>query len=198
MSRYIVAITGASGVIYGLRLTAELLQREHEVHLVVSEPGRLVLAHEMDWPTGDSLEDILRTYLPVGKLHYYTNDDIAACIASGSFMTEGMIIIPCTMSTLASVANGMSNNLIERAADVMLKEKRPLIIVPRETPLSAVHLRNMSRLADMGVAVIPAMPAFYHRPQSVEDMVLFIVGKVLDIMKITHDIFCRYEGVSKV
>ena len=194
MSRYIVAITGASGVIYGLRLAAELLQREHEVHLVVSEPGRLVLAQEMDWPLGDCLEDTLRAYLPEGKLYHYSNDNIAACIASGSFITEAMVIMPCTMSTLASVANGISNNLIERSADVMLKEKRSLILVPRETPLSAVHLRNMSRLADMGAAIVPAMPAFYYRPQTVEDMILFIVGKVLDMMKIPHGVFCRYEG----
>lgn len=194
MSRYIVALTGASGVIYGLKLIAQLMQRDHEVHLVVSEPAALVLAQEMDWPNEKTLEIILREYLPTGKLYFYKNSDIGARIASGSFITEAMLIIPCTMSTLASVANGMSNNLIERAADVMLKENRPLILVPRETPLSSVHLRNMLRLADMGVSIVPAMPAFYHRPDSVDEMVLFMVGKVLDIMKIPHDIFRRYEG----
>jgi 4-hydroxy-3-polyprenylbenzoate decarboxylase len=195
LSRFIVALTGASGVIYGLRLIAELLLRDHEVHLVVSEPAALVLAQEMGWSKAEALETTLRDYLPAGKLYFYQNSDIGARIASGSFITEAMLIIPCTMSTLASVANGMSNNLIERAADVMLKEKRPLILVPRETPLSAVHLRNMLKLADMGVSIVPAMPAFYHRPDSVEEMVLFMVGKVLDLMKITHDIFRRYEGI---
>jgi 4-hydroxy-3-polyprenylbenzoate decarboxylase len=195
LSRYIVALTGASGVIYGLKLIAELLQRDHEVHLVVSQAASLVLAQEMDWQSVSALEVTLRGYLPAGKLYYYQNTDIGARIASGSFITEAMLIIPCTMSTLASVANGMSNNLIERAADVMLKEKRTLILVPRETPLSSVHLRNMLRLADMGVSIVPAMPAFYHRPDSVDEMVLFMVGKILDLMKIPHDIFRRYEGV---
>ncbi len=195
LSRYIVALTGASGVIYGLKLIAELLQRDHEVHLVVSEPAALVLAQEMGWSSVKPLETTLSDYLPAGKLYFYQNSEIGARIASGSFVTEAMLIIPCTMSTLASVANGMSNNLIERAADVMLKEKRPLILVPRETPLSSIHLRNMLRLADMGVSIVPAMPAFYHRPNSVDEMVLFMVGKVLDLMKIPHDIFRRYDGV---
>jgi len=105
-----------------------------------------------------------------------------------------MVIIPCTMSTLAAVAHGMSGSLIERAADVMLKEQRSLILVPRETPLSAVHLRNMLLLADMGVSIVPAMPAFYHQPESINDLISFMVGKVLDIMQISHDIFRRYEG----
>lgn len=194
MSRYIVAITGASGVIYGLKLIAELMQRDHEVHVVVSEPAALVLAQEMEWPELNHLETTLLNYLPAGKLYFYQNHEISARIASGSFVVEAMLIIPCTMSTLASVAHGMSNNLIERAADVMLKEKRPLILVPRETPLSSVHLRNMLILADMGVSIVPAMPAFYHSPNSVDDMVLFMVGKVLDVMKIPHDIFRRYDG----
>jgi 4-hydroxy-3-polyprenylbenzoate decarboxylase len=195
LSRYIVALTGASGVIYGLKLITELLQRDHEVHLIVSEPAGLVMAQEMDWPGEKPLKNTLGDYFPAGKLFFYQNSEIGARIASGSFVTEAMIIIPCTMSTLASVANGMSNNLIERAADVMLKEKRTLILVPRETPLSSVHLRNMLSLADLGVSIVPAMPAFYHRPNSVDEMVLFIVGKVLDLMRIPHDIFRRYEGI---
>jgi len=196
LSRYIVTMTGASGVIYGLELIAELLKREHEVHLVVSEPASLVLIQEMNWQNQKSIETALREYLPDGNLYYYQNSDIGARIASGSFIAEAMVIIPCTMSTLASVANGMSNNLIERAADVMLKEHRSLIVVPRETPLSAVHLRNMLRLAEMGVSIVPAMPAFYHRPESLNEIILFIVGKVLDIMRIPHDIFRRYEGLT--
>jgi len=196
LSKYIVALTGASGIVYGLQLITELLKREHEVHLVVSEPAALVLRQEIEWPPESSLEDTIRGYLPPGKLYYYDNADIAASIASGSFITDGMVIIPCTMSTLAAIAHGMSNNLIERAADVMLKEKRSLILVPRETPLSAVHLRNMLLLADMGVAIVPAMPAFYHRPESVNELISFMVGKVLDIMKIPHDIFSRYNGTT--
>jgi len=194
LSRYIVALTGASGVVYGLQLITELLKREHEVHLVVSEPAALVLRQEMGWQQVSSWEDVIRDHLPPGKLLYYNNSDIAAPIASGSFISDAMVIIPCTMSTLAAVAHGMSGSLIERAADVMLKEQRSLILVPRETPLSAVHLRNMLLLADMGVSIVPAMPAFYHQPESINDLISFMVGKVLDIMQISHDIFRRYEG----
>lgn len=196
MSRYIVALTGASGVIYGLQLIAELLAREHEVHMVVSKPAVLVLREEMDWPRDIALEDEIRTYLPPGRLVYYDNEDIGAPLASGSFITDGMIIMPCTMSTLAAVAHGMSNNLIERAADVIIKEKRLLILVPRETPLSSIHLRNMLLLADMGAAIVPAMPAFYHRPESIRELISFMVGKVLDIMKISHNIFARYKETT--
>ena len=128
-----------------------------------------------------------------GQLYLYNNADIASRLASGSFVTDGMVIVPCTMSTLASVANGLSDNLIERAADVMLKERRPLVIVPRETPLSSIHLRNMLSLADMGAAIVPAMPAFYHRPDNIEDIVSFMVGKILDVMKIPNEIFNRYQ-----
>lgn len=196
MSRYIIALTGASGVIYGLQLITELLYRDHEVHLVISEPAALVLRQEMDWHQVGTMEEIIRGYLPTGKLFYYNNADIAAPLASGSFITDGMVIMPCTMSTLAAVAHGMSGSLIERAADVILKEKRSLILVPRETPLSSIHLRNMLLLADMGVTIVPAMPAFYHQPESVNDLISFMVGKVLDVMKIPHEIFRRYKGTS--
>lgn len=193
MPRYIVAVTGASGVIYGVRLTGELLDRGHEVHLIVSQPGCLVLKHEMGWDIGEHPEDSLRRYFPQPGLYLYNNADIAARLASGSFITEGMVIVPCTMSTLAAVANGLSNNLIERAADVMLKERRPLTIVPRETPLSVVHLRNMLHLAEMGAAIVPAMPGFYHQPGSIDEMVSFMTGKILDMMRITNNSFQRYE-----
>ncbi len=196
MARYIIALTGASGIKYGLRLTSELLKREHEVHLVVSDPAALVMRQEMDWPQSGHWEDLIRSYLPPGNLFYYDNTDIAAPIASGSFIIDGMVIAPCTMSTVAAVAHGMSSNLIGRAADVILKEKKQLILVPRETPLSVVHLRNMLLLAEMGVAIVPAMPAFYHQPESIDDMIDFMVGKVLDIMRIPHDLFARYKGIN--
>jgi flavin prenyltransferase len=193
VQRYIVAITGASGVIYGVTLVEVLLAKGYEVHLVISEPARLVMGQELGWELGEHPEQSLRDYFPQSDLYIYNNADIAARLASGSFLTEGMVIVPCTMSTLASVANGLSNNLIERTADVMLKERRPLILVPRETPLSAVHLRNMLRLAEMGVAIVPAMPAFYHQPQSINELVAFMIGKILDIMKIPNETFTRYE-----
>lgn len=193
MNRYIVAITGASGVIYGVNLIKTLLKRGDEIHLVVSDPACLVMQQELGWTLDAPPQISLRHYFSADNLFLYNNADIAAGIASGSFITDGMIIIPCSMSTLASVAMGLSGNLIERAADVMLKEHRPLVIVPRETPLSSIHLRNMLTLSDMGVAVVPAMPAFYYDPESVEEMVAFVVGKVLDVMKIPHEEFRRYK-----
>ncbi|HBQ85095.1 MAG TPA: aromatic acid decarboxylase [Syntrophomonas sp.] len=192
MPRYIVALTGASGVVYGIALARELLAREYEVHLVASEPARIVIEQELKWSPVANWEDEFSTRLP-GPLVYHDNADIAAPIASGSFITSGMIVVPCTMSTLAAVANGMSNNLIERAADVMIKEKRPLIMVPRETPLSVIHLTNMLKLAQIGVQIVPAMPGYYYEPQTMTDMVNFVVGKVMDSMGITHNLYKRYE-----
>lgn len=193
MPKYIVALTGASGVIYGIKLAAELLSRGYEVHLISSDAARLVMEQELPWVFESSLEATLSRYLPAGRLFFYANDAIASSIASGSFLIDGMVIIPCTMATVSAVANGSSRSLLERAADVVLKEKRPLIIVPRETPLSSIHLKNMLALSEMGVHIIPAMPAFYHKPKNINDMVAFVVGKVLDAMHIQHDIFQRYE-----
>ncbi len=193
MGRYIVAITGASGVIYGVTLVRVLLTKGYEVHLVISEPACLVLQQELGWEIGNNPGFSLRQFFTEGELFLYNNSDIAARIASGSFITDGMIIIPCTMSTLAAVATGSSNNLIERAADVMLKERRPLVLVPRETPLSSIHLRNMLTLADMSVAIVPAMPAFYHHPETIDELVSFIVGKTLDVLRIAHEEFKRYD-----
>jgi len=194
MATYIVALTGASGIEYGLSLIRELIARDHEIHLVISDPAVLVLKQEADFSGEGTAEEYIRGEMPPGRLHCYANSDIGARIASGSFIADAMVVIPCTMSTLAGVAHGLSSNLIERAADVMLKEQRRLILVPRETPLSAVHLRNMLSLAELGVAIVPAMPAYYHRPASVDDIITFMVGKVLDVMGIDHDIFRRYEG----
>lgn len=193
MHRYIVAITGASGVVYGVRMVEELLKNEFEIHLIISQAACLVLEHELGWDSAELMDGKIERYFQQDKLFYYHNSDIAARIASGSFITDGMIIIPCSMSTVASVATGMSNNLIERSADVMLKERRPLIIVPRETPLSQVHLKNLLNLAEMGVSIVPAMPGFYHKPECLDDIISFIVGKVLDQMRISHSIFNRYE-----
>jgi 4-hydroxy-3-polyprenylbenzoate decarboxylase len=193
LSRYVVALTGASGIIYGIRLVQELLERDYEVHLVASKPALIVAEQELGWKCSDCWEETLHRYIPGDKLFCYDNLNIAAKIASGSFITDGMVIIPCTMSTVAAVANGLSNNLIERTADVMLKEKRPLIMAPRETPLSSVHLRNMLALTEAGVHLIPAMPGFYHNPKTIEDLVNFLVGKVMDGMGIAHNLFKRYE-----
>ncbi|NLJ72088.1 MAG: UbiX family flavin prenyltransferase [Syntrophomonadaceae bacterium] len=193
MPKIVVGLTGASGIVYGIRLVEELLKRDFEVHLVVSNPAKLVLEHELSWDFSDSISTTFQQKLSNNNLFIYNNSDIAAPIASGSFLVESMIVIPCTMSTVSNIANGTSNSLLERAADVVLKERKSLIIVPRETPLSSIHLKNMLALSDMGVHIIPAMPAFYNHPQNIEDMIDFVVGKVLDSLKIEHGLYKRYS-----
>lgn len=193
MAKYIVAISGASGSIYGITLLRELLLRENEVHLLVSQPAQLVINHELGWDLSESMEKTFRKEMPVGQLHFYDNNDIAAPLASGSFITDAMVIIPCSMACISGIAAGSARSLMERAADVMLKEKRPLIMVPRETPFNSIHLRNMLTLSDLGVHLIPAMPAFYHHPRTVEDMINFIAGKVMDALNIDHNIYRRYQ-----
>jgi 4-hydroxy-3-polyprenylbenzoate decarboxylase len=176
----IVAITGASGVVYGKRLLEVLREKKVETHLVVSKAAESVIEHELGMTKKD-LERLAR--------HVYCVDDLSAPFMSGSFRTDGMVIIPCSMKTLAGVAHGFSDNLVLRAADVTLKEGRRLVVVPRETPLSVVHLRNMLVVARLGVAVIPAMPAYYHRPKRIDDLVDFVVGKVLDCLGVEHRLF---------
>ncbi len=193
MGKYIVAISGASGAVYGIRLLRELLLRDNELHILVSEPASLVIGHELGWDLSGSVEKTFRNYLPNGDIYFYDNNDIAAPLASGSFITDAMVIIPCSMACISGIAVGSSRNLMERTADVMLKEKRRLILVPRETPLNSIHLRNMLTLSDLGAHLVPAMPAFYHQPHTVEDMINFIVGKVMDALNISHDIFQRYK-----
>jgi len=186
--RLIVAITGASGVIYGKRLLEVLREKRIETHLIVSKAAEKVVEHELE-TTKKDLERLAH--------HVYSVDDFNAPLMSGSFQTDGMIIIPCTMKTLAGIAHGYSDNLILRAADVTLKERRKLIVVPRETPLSVVHLHNMLSVAELGVAVIPAMPAYYHKPKEIDDLVDFVVGKVLDCLGVEHRLFKRWDGTSK-
>lgn len=191
--RYIVGITGASGSIYGIRLTEVLLSLGYTVHLVISNAGWRVLKEEMDWEASNR-EEMLEQYFSTwsAQLVYHSFADIGATIASGSFRVKAMIIVPCSMGTLANIAGGMSANLMTRAADVVLKEERKLVIVPRETPLQAIHLENMLKLARMGVSIVPAMPAFYYRPKTLDDTVDFMVGKVLDILDIEHQLFERW------
>lgn len=191
--RLVVGITGASGSIYGIRLIETLLDLEYTVHLVISNAGWRVLKEEMDWDV-TSRESLLQEKFGHrgGSLIYHPVSDIGASIASGSYLAEGMIIMPCSMGTLSSIANGSSDNLMSRAADVMMKEGRTLILVPRETPLHAIHLENMLKLSRLGVRMIPAMPAFYYKPQSMDDLILFLVGKVLDSLRIPHQLFTRW------
>lgn len=196
MKRLVVGITGASGAAYGVRLVEELLAGGVEVHLIVSEPARLVISDELGWDFAAGLVETCRKRIGGGDkdtLFVYDNRDIGAPLASGSFLVQGMVVIPCSMSTLSGIAQGSSNNLMERAADVMIKEKKLLVLVPRETPLSVIHLQNMLFLARLGAAIVPAMPGFYHHPQSVEEIVDFMVGKVMDLLGLEHQLFTRYN-----
>lgn len=193
MKRLILAITGASGVIYGVRMARELLLRDFEVHLIASDAACIVLDQELGWDFTPGREQVFRRHIPGDNLSYYDNTNIAAPVASGSFISDGMLVMPCSMSTLSAIAQGSAANLITRAADVMLKERRQLVLVPRETPLNTIHLRNMLALSEIGVQIVPAMPAFYHRPAGLDDMVAFMVGKVLDLFQVENHLFERYR-----
>ncbi|MSR77254.1 MAG: UbiX family flavin prenyltransferase [Candidatus Omnitrophica bacterium] len=198
MMPLIVGITGASGVLYAVRMVQMLTESGISIALVISEAARLVFKEEL----GISLKSYTREedLIPVfgeksrGLLTAYSAKDFSAPIASGSYPTRGMVIIPCSMGTLGALAAGMSQNLIHRAADCVIKEGRRLVLVPRETPLSAIHLENMLKLARLGVRVVPAMPGFYSGIQSVQDLVDFMVGKVLDQLDISHTLYPRWTG----
>jgi len=185
--RLILAITGSSGVIYGIKVLEILSNLKIETHLIISEWGERNVKIETD----RSVE-----FVKSLATKQYNSDNMAAPISSGSFRTDGMAIVPCSMKTLSSIANGYDDNLVSRAASVCIKESRKLVIVPRETPLSRIHLQNMSKLADIGVIVLPAMPGFYHRPKSIDDLVTHIAGKILDQFDIDHNVFRRWGGVS--
>ncbi len=195
--RIIVAITGASGAIYGAVLMAELLQRPIEVHLIISDYGRKVMAHELGI-SGPVLPFLQSEFgvVPHGLsvLNQYSADNLFAPPASGSFRHAGMVIAPCSMKTLAAIASGFADNLVTRSADVCLKEKRPLILLPRETPLSPIHLENMLKVARAGAVLHPPVPAFYHRPESIRDIVNATVGRVLDHLGISHQLAAEWSG----
>jgi len=185
--RVVLAITGASGVIYGARLL-EALKDRAEVSLVVSEIGKRLLEDE----TGLSYEEV-RTM--AGEC--YENSDLFAQIASGSSHFDAMAIVPCSISTLAKIANGIADDLITRTALVAMKERRELIVVPREMPLDAIALENMTRLARLGVIVCPAAPAFYGRPESLDDLVNFVAGRIMDLLGIKNELYERYQNRNK-
>ncbi|GAB4542441.1 MAG: flavin prenyltransferase UbiX [Thermodesulfovibrionia bacterium] len=193
---YIVAITGASGSIYGVRLIEALLSLNHKVYLTISRPAFTIINHEMgiNWQAEDEqvIEETIRGYFSSMDIRYFSDNNLTAPISSGSFITDGMFIVPCSMKTLAGIANGYASNLIERSADVMLKECRRLIIAPREMPFNAVHLENMLKLARLGVRIVPPIPGFYHKPKDIDDIVNFVVGKILDSMEVKHDLFNRW------
>ncbi len=193
MQKIVVGITGASGSIYGLRLVEELLRAEKEVSLLLSSAGRQVLAHEtglqLDSNPTACLRQLRDHFAAHENLKSYAMDDFFAPVASGSNAPDAVVICPCSMGTLGRIAAGLSDNLLERVADVALKEQKRLLLVPRETPLNQIHLQNLLRVSQAGGQILPAMPAFYQQPQSIEDLVDFVVGKVLDNLGIAHQLF---------
>lgn len=192
-----LAFTGASGMPYGIRLLEMLLKEGKQVYLLYSKVAQIVAQQEMNLALPSSPREAeaffnRRYHVPDGQLRVFGREEWFAPVASGSNPADSMVICPCTMGTLAAIAAGMSQNLIERAADVMLKENRPLIIVPREMPFSAIHLENMLKLVRSGAVMLPANPGFYHHPQTVQDMVDFVVARVLDHLSVKHGLITRW------
>ncbi len=191
MKKIIVALTGASGSIYFIRLLETLIKDDICIHIIASKHGEQVLKYE----TNIDLIKQVEKWKTINKhIHLENNDNLFSSIASGSYGCDKMIIIPCSMSTLSEIACGITKTLLTRSADVMLKERKKLIIVPRETPISSIHLENMLKLSNLGVTILPAMPGFYNHPQSIDDIINFVVGKALDSLGIRNDIYTRWEG----
>jgi len=196
---YTVAITGASGSIYGVRVIKALLKANARVMVILSDSGLCVLDHEMGYKKTDSFIDFLiscgieiKQGTEPDKLEIFFQDEISASPASGSFVHSGMVVVPCSMKTLAGVAAGFADNLITRSADVSLKERRPLILVPRETPYSLIHLENMTKASRAGAVILPPNPSFYTFPKTIEDLVDTIVARILDHLEIPHDLLSRW------
>ncbi len=204
MVSYVVAITGASGAVYGTRLIEELLKRGADVECVISPSGFLLLSHELGIDfEGKDVTQVMTGYLKEkdpeclkGGFVCLDSGDLTAGFASGSSLRRAMVVCPASMGTIARIACGISSNLIERAADCMLKEGGRLVLVPRETPLNMIHLENMLTLTKAGATVLPAMPGFYHKPETIADMVDFVVGKTLDCLCIENDLYKRWTKES--
>ena len=183
--RIVVAISGASGSIYGIRLLEALRQQEDiEIHLILSHWAEETIKIETDYSI-DRVQALAN--------YNYSNNELGARISSGSFRASGMVVAPCSMKTLAAISCGLADNLIARSADVMLKERRPLIIVPRETPLNVIHLENMLKLARMGVSIVPPMPSFYHKPKTLDDILNHFTGRILDLLGIENEMLGRWN-----
>ncbi len=183
--RLVVGISGASGVIYGVRMLGLLRETDFETHLIISDSGRRNIEIETEYKAGEveSMADCV-----------YEDRDVGAALASGSFLTCGMVVAPCTIKTLSGIANSYTNNLLVRAADVNLKEGRKLVLVVRETPLHKGHLRLMTMAADMGAHILPPVPSFYHQPKTISDIIDQTIGKVFDYLSVDHQLFRRWEG----
>ena len=193
----LVALTGASGMSYGVRLVERLLGAGCQVWLLYSQVAQIVARQEMDWALpsqpGEAEKSLSARFgAAPGQLRVFGREAWFAPPASGSNPPDAMVVCPCTMGSLAAIAQGLSQNLIERAADVVIKEGRPLVLVPRETPFSAIHLENMLKLARLGVCILPANPGFYQRPASVQDLVDFVVARILDQLGVAHELLPRW------
>ncbi|CUN02226.1 UbiX family flavin prenyltransferase [Turicibacter sanguinis] len=191
MKKIVVGITGASGSIYAKRLIEELASKGYLVHVIATDKGKQVFKYELSLDLKQWIRELNQ---PTVKLE--DNQNLFAGVASGSHGFDAVIVMPCSMGTLAEISHGLSRNLLCRAADVALKEGRKLIIVPRETPFNTVHLENMCHLSKVGATIIPAMPGFYHHPQTLEDLVNFVVGKVLSYLNINHNLFKKWEDTN--
>lgn len=189
MKKIVVGITGASGSIYAKRLIDELLERKIYVHIICTDNGKKVMKYETDIDLDQWALELQKQY---NNFRLEDIDNLFAGVASGSYKFDAAVILPCSMGTLAEISNGIAKNLLCRVADVALKEKRPLVIVPRETPFNAIHLENMLKLSRLGVTILPAMPGFYHKPQTLEDVVDFVIGKVLDCLSIENNLFSKW------
>ncbi|MEW6584474.1 MAG: flavin prenyltransferase UbiX [Nitrospirota bacterium] len=196
MADFVVGLTGASGSIYGVRLVQELVLKNHHVDLVVTSAGALVMKEEIGVSDKEEIMELIMSFprKKKGAVKIWANDDFEAPFLSGTSAPEAVIVIPCSMGKLAAIAHGISSNVLERTADVALKEKRKLVLVVRETPLSIIHLENMVRASKAGAHILPAMPAFYHHPKTIDDMVNFVVGKVLNVLGIDHKLFRGWKG----
>ena len=201
MKSIVVGITGASGSVYGQRLLARLNASPEvsRIDLVISQAGARVVGEELGLNVTGTDRRVVRELLGEDseKLILHSANDIGASIASGSYLSDAMVIVPCSMSTLGAIANGASRDLVHRAADVVLKESRPLLLVPRETPLNVIHLENMLKLARLGVRILPAMPGFYHHPKTIDDLVEHFIHRLLDHLGVSHEQLTRWEGSKK-
>lgn len=184
----VIAITGCSGVVYGVRLLEACRKLGIETDLIVSQAAEKLLELEL----GKNIKDIRKL-----ATRNYSQDDLAAPLASGSVKTDGMVIAPCSMKTLGAIASGIADNLITRAADVTLKEGRPLVLVPRETPLNLIHLENMVKLKCAGATILPAMPGFYYKPKEISELIDFIVGRIFDVLGVEHKLYRRWQGSKR-
>ncbi len=188
MKKIIIGITGGSGHLYTKKLIKELINREILIYIVASKEGKNVFQYETDI----SLEDYISSFNN-DRVTLFHNDNLFAPIASGSFISDAMVIIPCSMNTVGCIANGITNTLLTRTADVMQKEKRELIILPREMPMNTIHLENLTKLSNLGVRILPCSPGFYNKPETLEDIINFVVGKVFDALNIENNIYKRWE-----